>query len=291
MLSLVACSRSAADRALARAESLMDEHPDSALVVLQSILPEKLHSRQSNALYALLLTQARDKTYRFDTSDSLISIAVDYYVDNGDWERAAWSHFYRGAVYFNKKDYRSAISEILTARELSYGGGNPYLTAKIHEQIADIYAASFDMSKAISNRHVAAANFRLAGKKLNELYAFVDMAREYGRDGRVERSIALLDSIMQNADTLSNPDLSGYIQDSYIWPLMKSGRTEEALQRFRKSRAVWPDGEDEIQDLPGIAIMYSRLGMPDSAEYFMVREPSPGPTLRHLRPPMAWRPA
>lgn len=164
MMSLAACSLSSTDRALSRAECLMDEHPDSALLVLQAILPEKLHSPQSNALYALL-TQARDKTYHFETSDSLISIAVDYYGENGPWQKAAWSHFYRGAVYFNRKDYRSAIAESLIAREFSDSGENPYLTAKIHEQIADVYAATFDMGKAISNRQVAAANYRLAGKK------------------------------------------------------------------------------------------------------------------------------
>ena len=36
------------------------------------------------AHYALLYTQAQDKTYRDETNDSLISIAVDYYRHTDD---------------------------------------------------------------------------------------------------------------------------------------------------------------------------------------------------------------
>lgn len=47
---------------LLKADSLMQLRPDSALNILKSISSEKLSTRADNAYYALLLTQAQDKT-------------------------------------------------------------------------------------------------------------------------------------------------------------------------------------------------------------------------------------
>lgn len=47
---------------LLKADSLMQLRPDSALNILKSMSSEKLSTRADNAYYALLLTQAQDKT-------------------------------------------------------------------------------------------------------------------------------------------------------------------------------------------------------------------------------------
>ena len=64
---------------LTRAEALMNERPDSAWAVLNTLSPDEMGQNRTRALYALLHTQAQDKTYRDETNDSLISIAVDYF--------------------------------------------------------------------------------------------------------------------------------------------------------------------------------------------------------------------
>ena len=69
---------------LHRAEALMNEDPDSAWSVLNAISPDEMGQNRNRALYALLYTQAQDKTYRDETNDSLISVAVDYYRHTDD---------------------------------------------------------------------------------------------------------------------------------------------------------------------------------------------------------------
>ena len=57
----------------------MDLCPDSALNLLKGIPePEKLWG-ESQATYALLMTQAMDKNYMKFSSDSLIALALNYY--------------------------------------------------------------------------------------------------------------------------------------------------------------------------------------------------------------------
>ena len=87
--------------ALHRAEALMNEHPDSAWAVLNTLSPDEMGQNRTRALYALLYTQAQDKTYRDETNDSLISIAVDYYRHTDDVRRKFLSYYYKGRVQTN----------------------------------------------------------------------------------------------------------------------------------------------------------------------------------------------
>ena len=56
---------------LSRAESVMWEHPDSALSILRSMPQSSLSSGKNYATWALLLAQARDKVYGKRLPDSL----------------------------------------------------------------------------------------------------------------------------------------------------------------------------------------------------------------------------
>ena len=77
--SLLAGCGGGVDRArLERAKTLMDARPDSSLQILDSIDASRLRGGD-RALYALLLTQARDKNYLDLSNDTIINEAVDYY--------------------------------------------------------------------------------------------------------------------------------------------------------------------------------------------------------------------
>lgn len=88
---LAACHHHTCERLLF-IEELMKQKPDSALSLLHQIQkPEKL-SGSNRALYALLMTQAmnhssEDEYYNY--SDSLITIAIDYYKTTPDSIHAA----------------------------------------------------------------------------------------------------------------------------------------------------------------------------------------------------------
>lgn len=74
LILLVSCSSTTpADRVLDTAETIMDQHPDSALSILNRIDPSELVSDKSRALYSLLITQALDKNY-IDSTPTLQSI-------------------------------------------------------------------------------------------------------------------------------------------------------------------------------------------------------------------------
>lgn len=100
---------------LTRAESLMYSHPDSALQILERMQAPPSSNRYQNATWCLLMTQARDKNYKKQTSDSLINIAYDYFMKQDDPQRKALAANYKGVVNKNIGDVEKATQHFLEA--------------------------------------------------------------------------------------------------------------------------------------------------------------------------------
>ena len=87
------------DRRLIVADSVMHQHPDSALRMLTGLDIHNLKHQADIAYYSLLLTQARYRCYVPATSDSTINVALDYYEKHKDEnEKLTRSYIYKGAV-------------------------------------------------------------------------------------------------------------------------------------------------------------------------------------------------
>jgi hypothetical protein len=124
---------------LVQADSLMEEYPDSALHILESIESQQLTVQADRAYYALLLTQARDKNYIVQTDDSLIRTAVQYYDSIGDVRMQAKAYYYKGCIYRDANLCGEAVQEYLTAISLAKKAGNPKLQGLICNHAGYLY--------------------------------------------------------------------------------------------------------------------------------------------------------
>ena len=102
---------------LSRAESVMWEHPDSALSILRSMPQSSLSIGKNYATWALLLAQARDKVYgkrlpdslNIPSSDKLVQDAMDYFEKEGDLKRMAQTYYYKGQLLKDQKKITEAM--------------------------------------------------------------------------------------------------------------------------------------------------------------------------------------
>ena len=99
--SMVSCTGHKVIRQLNDVEAYINEHPDSALSVLDSMSAESIRGREANAKFALLYSMALDKKHIYLTSDSLIMPAVTYYRNHGTDSDRAKSWYYLGRVQQN----------------------------------------------------------------------------------------------------------------------------------------------------------------------------------------------
>lgn len=112
-----ACNRHSSNLLLQQIDSLLEEKPDSALVLLQNIPAPEGMPGADRAYYALLMAEAADKNEMpLLPCDSLLDFALGYYGD--DDKEMAVALLYKGRLLAQMKDEKAAIENNLKALEV-----------------------------------------------------------------------------------------------------------------------------------------------------------------------------
>lgn len=102
---------------LVHAESVMFDHPDSALHILEAMpMPSARRDKENHALWCLLVTQAQVKQIIKFSSDSLVRIAYDYYKPTNNARRKAMSALYMGNINYNLGNIEEAMQYYLEGK-------------------------------------------------------------------------------------------------------------------------------------------------------------------------------
>lgn len=102
---------------LVHAESVMFDHPDSALHILEDMpMPSARWDKENHALWCLLVTQAQVKLIMKISSDSLVRIAYDYYKPTDNARRKAMSALYMGDVNYDLGNIEEAMQYYLEGK-------------------------------------------------------------------------------------------------------------------------------------------------------------------------------
>lgn len=194
------CNRHAAtEAALDRADTLMSEHPDSALAILSAIdgtpLPQ---GSELQARYALLLTQAKFRNYIQETDDSLISIAVKYYSGKSDKHLKTLTYYYKGSVEYCRKEYPQAMTSMLNAHALAQELDDKFWSAMSAREISDIYNLTYNHVEELKYAIIAYDNFKQTDKQVHTICAASKLAQAYYN---MKDSIKAIELIAQTLDS------------------------------------------------------------------------------------------
>lgn len=169
---LCACSSNEQTKKLfLQAESLLEEHPDSALHLLQTLPTAHKLSHKETARYALLLARATDKSEKsLLPCDSLLNIALEYY-DDDEKERAV-ALLYKGRVEIEMNSSKEAIAhlqeglmilkefpnEIEIKRHILSSLGNLYFDAKYFNESIKMYRELYKYCETDKDKSIALNN-------------------------------------------------------------------------------------------------------------------------------------
>ena len=102
---------------LVHAESVMFDHPDSALHILEDMpMPSARWDKENHALWCLLVTQAQYKQVMRIPSDSLVRIAYGYYKPTDNARRKAMSALYMGNINYELGNIEEAMRYYLEGK-------------------------------------------------------------------------------------------------------------------------------------------------------------------------------
>ena len=220
--------------ALHRAEVLMNEYPDSAWTLLNTISPDEMGQNRNRALYVLLYTQAQDKTYRDETNDSLISIAVDYYRDTDDVRHKFLSYYYKGRVHFNTKDYLSATTCYMEAEQLADEVGDDYLAGLLYAELGRIYDIYYDYPKSLEAHQKAAECYERAGKIRHRNYMWLNQSDVCRNMEQYDESERLLRMVLNSAQQENDKSLFKVCLGNLVIHYIELGQMSVAKGIYRE---------------------------------------------------------
>lgn len=281
ILLFAACGHDSIPTQMQVAEAIMQERPDSALQLLDSIDTATLTTDEQRALYALLLTQARDKNYFLETDDSLISTAVDYYTRQGNKNREQLARYYKGEILLQNGEYGKAVTEALKSLDIAKNEKDWFEIGRCHQIIADAYHSTYNLQQAIVYRDSSYMYFEKAGKNNFAVYALIDLAGEMigikdYENG--ERALIKTSKICPKDDSIA----LGLIQSLYVNLFRKKGDYQESIKHYHLQHYYFGDNYHEYQNYSHVAEVYLNLNKADSAAYFLEKERNSNPLYKNI---------
>lgn len=161
-ITIVSCNdarKSETFRLLEDVDSYIEARPDSALAVLEGIDKSELTSKELEAKYALLLSQALDKNYIDLQSDSIIAPAVRYYENHGTPDERLLTHYYRGVIYLNDGDRESAMESYIKAERYVDECRDYGVIARLYTAKMNLYRYAYDFASALEQEEIASSYF------------------------------------------------------------------------------------------------------------------------------------
>ena len=248
---------------LVHAESVMFDHPDSALYILEDMpMPSARWDKENHALWCLLVTQAQYKQMMKIPSDSLVRIAYDYYKPTDNARRKAMSALYMGGLNYNLGNIEESIRFYLEAKtemektndyKLGYlvmsGLGRIYLYRNLIE-----YA--FEACQSAYNYSVKDSNLRY------QMVSLQYLARCYCLLNNLDRAEQVYEQSAELALELKNNDFYAVVQQELALVYI-------AQKRFYESLEVVQTLQPSSQTYLLRGQIYLCLSKTDSALYYL----------------------
>lgn len=229
------CENATINEQMDKAECLMNEKPDSALIILRNVDKTIELSESQNARYALLYSQALDKNYIDETNDSLINIAVEYYNENGTAKEKFLSLYYWGRVCHNSKDYSKAILAYTKAEQLLPDIEDTFIKGLLYNQLAYLYEQYNDYHKALDAYKRAYSYFDKAQRIKHRNYSrYCIGAMLRSSSDKYKEAENVLIEMLQTAIENGDSVLRSSCMSELIVHYVESGQYEKATILYEK---------------------------------------------------------
>ena len=185
---------------LTEAESLMQDHPDSALSIIESIDTAALMTKAQRADFSLLHAMALDKNY-IDTTDlRVIAPAFRYFRNHGSDQNKMRTLYYQGRIYINADDYSNAVISLNNA--LEYAQGEEYLDkGRIYSALSVSYCNSHNNIEELTCSRHAYDNFLKSGSEKYLDSARYLLALSLRNNNLVDEADSVFNSIYSGKDS------------------------------------------------------------------------------------------
>jgi len=251
----------------------MLDHPDSALMLLESQPAPSSSRKKDYATYSLLLTQARDKNYITPTSDSLINIAVEYFLHQDDIEKKISALYYAGRVNKELNRSETAVEYYLKALEIAKTTENYNLISLIYSNLGMTFLLEDLPQKALPELYNALHFTSLINDSTEIIYALRDVGRVYNMIGKIDSAEYYYNKgIAISRDTNNDSALFDLLNEVYSL-YKKEGKLDLALKSLIEAKDKCSENKDSENShlYKNLGEIYFSMNQLDSAKFYLTR--------------------
>ena len=259
---------------LSRAESVMEQYPDSALAILDTVSRQTLHGREQTARYSLLYSQALEKNDILLETDSVIAPAVTYYRRHGSPDERLLTQYYLGCIRWNAGNLDEALDCFLRAERYAGKAKDYQAVGRLYSAMKSIYYEVYEFPRSFYCSLKAAEYYAMSGDSVlqgKSLIMAVDVAMLMEDNSSADSILNYIHDTLWNGLGISQRGryyLSKVVryQDSYI---------NEAMNNLYAYLRTVTDIEDREWGL--VAHAYLLAGKVDSARWALDYYPAAFP--------------
>lgn len=192
-------------RLVNQAEKIVQEHPDQALRMLDTLSRGNFSSRKERARYGIVKSMALTKNWIEPSSDSLIRPAVDYYGKSRQYDYRMKAWFYFGRVQLVQGELVASLYSFKQAEHAAENTGNDRYKGLIQMGLADVYNRNYNSPEALKHVKKALPFFLAVNDRYNYDVTQLRQAEELRNLEEWDTAEALFDSLA------AIPDADKYI--------------------------------------------------------------------------------
>lgn len=269
ILLCISCANGRNEMIFSESESLLNTDPDSALLVLNSIVyPEKLSEKEYNR-YILLKIQAEYKSYQDITSDSVILSVRDYYLEKKDNPNLALASYYCGCYYRECDDGENAMRYFLEADKYAGKGDDNNLRGLILSAIGVILLDQFDSEGAIRYFRESAALDRLTGNLNNAAVSYMQIGDCFQYLEQPDSALHYYMKCLHLVDEGNLCHEQSNIRQNLGILYARKGDLAKANQLLREALEHAPNQDDQIKIYLSLLDLYVENHQIDSVNFYM----------------------
>lgn len=248
-------------------DSLMEEHPDSALAILRRDSLEICRSGKDYRLwYALSRTEADDKCYILHVSDSTIRAAANYYNNHGSDFQRVRANYLLGRVYCDMHLYGHALTSFNKAIKVESENDSAINRYKARSATwaGYVYEVKGLHKDALRYNKLAYGYAKQAGAQVTEVYSLRDIGRSYRDLNRNDIAIPYYQKAAKKAKTIDDANLYNMVMEELAGIYIEESRLDEAYAALNTKFLATTD-KDIASHYYIWAMYFEKIGLLDSA--------------------------
>ena len=260
----VSCKQSEEQSYLQRAEQIIDDYPDSALVLLSSISRANLQKEKDYARYSLLYAKALDKNYIDTTDISILSPAISFYEKKASQKELALSLYYLGRIQQNGRDYNASMLSFTRAEKILENTPNPPLTYLLKMAMAENFAYSYNTVEEL--RYIKEA-LQVMEESHLEKYRSISLYRyasSLANNKQYDEAFAIMDSLSSDKNCPVQIKKQSFVRSCYYKTYILRETPEVLKEKY--NLALSGDYPMEVKDYCAYAYILGRNGDENAAE-------------------------